>query len=261
MSLSGSYSPSAFFQALAVAPPGPTTVRGSFTVTGDLSINRPGLRIDGATGLGTASSNPGERITFANGNAKGFDVRGADNITIEGSTFDGTCRRAANWVIEEPAGRVPSETTIRGNTVRNYYICADSDVHTEALFIAYSNGGLIEGEAFEDNGTTAHVFFSYVGANGSLDTGNYARNWCVRSNRFVRSKNPWYSIRFQPEIPASANTNVDPVSNTRRALVGRPPPRPPRIRSGAEPGTPATSEPTERRGNSSVPRRSGEGGI
>ena len=158
---------------------------------------------------------------FANGNAEGFDVRGADNITIEGSTFDGACRRAQNWVIEEPAGRVPSGTTIRGNTFRNYYICADSDVHTEALFIAYSNGGLIEGNTFEDNGTTAHVFFSYVGANGSLDTGNYARNWCVRSNRFVRSKNPWYSIQFRPEIPASANTNVDPVSNTSdRALVG-----------------------------------------
>ena len=222
VSLSGSYSPSAFFQALAVAPPGPTTVRGSFTVTGDLSINRPGLRIDGATVQGTVEFESGASgSAFANGNAEGFDVRGADNITIEGSTFDGACRRAQNWVIEEPAGRVPSGTTIRGNTFRNYYICADSDVHTEALFIAYSNGGLIEGNTFEDNGTTAHVFFSYVGANGSLDTGNYARNWCVRSNRFVRSKNPWYSIQFRPEIPASANTNVDPVSNTSdRALVG-----------------------------------------
>ena len=222
MSLSGSYSPSAFFQAVAVAPPGPLTVRGSFTVTGDLSLNQPGIRIDGATVNGVVEFRSGASgAAFANGAAEGFDVLGADNVTIEGSTFDGQCRRPQNWVIEEPAGRVPSGTTIRGNTFRNYYVCSDPDAHTEALFIAYSNGGVIEGNTFEDNGTTAHVFFSFVGANGSLNTGNYARNWCVRSNRFVRAKNPWYSIQFRPEIPASANIDVDPSSNSSdRALVG-----------------------------------------
>ena len=263
MSLSGSYSPSAFFQALAVAPPGPTTVRGSFTVTGDLSINRPGLRIDGATVQGTVEFESGASgSAFANGNAEGFDVRGADNITIEGSTFDGACRRAQNWVIEEPAGRVPSGTTIRGNTFRNYYICADSDVHTEALFIAYSNGGLIEGNTFEDNGTTAHVFFSYVGAN--------ARWTRATTRKLVCSLQPVRSFEepvVLDSIPARdsglGQHERRPGLQHLRSCAGRADHRRGRRAYAAvlsrEPWRPP--RPTERAGELSVPRRYGEGGI
>ncbi len=204
--LSGSVSPSTVAQKIAAAPSGPVTVRsasgGTATITGDVQLSRQNVTLDHLTVNGIVTFTSGASGSkFTNGASDGFDVRGADNVTVEGDTFDGKCQRAQNWVIEEPAGQVPNGTTIRNNTFRNYYMCSDSSVHTEALFIAYSDGGVIEGNTFEDNGTTAHVFFSYVGANGSLDTSDYARNWCVRGNTFRRAINPWYSIQFQTREP------------------------------------------------------------
>ena len=200
----------------------PARSGGTATITGDVDISRSSVTLDHLTVNGVVTFTSGASASkFTSGASYGFDVNGADNVTVEGNTFDGRCQRAQNWVIEEPAGQVPNGTTIRNNTFRNYYMCSDSSAHTEALFIAYSDGGVIEGNTFEDNGTTAHVFFSYVGANGSLDTSDYARNWCVRGNTFRRAINPWYSINFRQEIPASANTSVDPTSNTTdRILIG-----------------------------------------
>jgi hypothetical protein len=199
----------------------PAAGQSSFVVSGAVSLRRPGVAIQGGVFSGGIEFTSGASgSSFSNGRALSVDIRGADNITIQGSEFDGSCHVAQNWILEEPAGQVPSGTTIRNNTFRNYYVCSNSGAHTEALFIGYSDGGLIEGNTFENNGTTAHIFFSYVGANGSLSTGNYARNWCVRSNRFVRAINP-YSIQFRPENPASANTSIDPSSNSSdRILVG-----------------------------------------
>ena len=224
--LSGAVSGSTVAQKIAAAPAGAVTVRpvsgGTATITGDVDISRSSVTLDHLTVNGVVTFTSGASGSkFTNGASNGFDVRGADNVTVEGNAFDGKCQRAQNWVIEEPAGQIPNGTTIRNNTFRNYYMCSDSSAHTEALFIAYSDGGVIEGNTFEDNGTTAHVFFSYVGANGSLDTSDYARNWCVRGNTFRRAINKWYSINFRQEIPASANTSVDPTSNTSdRILIG-----------------------------------------
>ena len=149
--LSGSVSPSTVVQKIAAAPAGPVTVRsasgGTATITGDVQISRPNVTLDHLTVNGVVTFTSGASGSkFTNGSSEGFDVRGADNVTVEGDTFDGKCQRAQNWVIEEPAGQVPNGTTIRNNTFRNYYMCSDSGVHTEALFIAYSDGGVIEGQ-------------------------------------------------------------------------------------------------------------------
>jgi chitodextrinase len=224
--LSGTVSPSTLAQRISSAPAGPVTVRpqsgATVTVSGNVDISRSNVTLDRLTVNGVVSFDTGATgAKLLNSSTYGFGVYGADNVSLEGNTFDGRCQRAQNWVIENPVGQVPNGTTIRNNMFRNYYMCSDSSAHTEALFIAYSDGGLIEGNTFDNNGTTSHIFFSYVGANGSLNTGNYARNWCVRSNRFLRAINPWYSIQFRQENPASANTSIDPSSNTSdRTLVG-----------------------------------------
>jgi hypothetical protein len=50
--------------------------------------------------------------------------------------------------MDEPAGVVPQRFRIEDNTFRNYHYCADESVHSEALYIGYSDGGLIEGNLF-----------------------------------------------------------------------------------------------------------------
>jgi hypothetical protein len=220
VTLSGSYSPNAFFQAVAIAPPGPVTVRGSFTVTGDLTIDRPSLRIDGATVDGTVDfRSPASGSSFVNGHALAVNIRGADDITVQGNQFDGQCRVAQNWVEDQPAGVVPERFRFVGNTFRNYHICADESRHSEALFVGYSNGGLIQGNTFVDNGTTGHIFFSWYGDTADPNI-SWPRNICVRDNTFIRSLNGYYHIQFRIEIPDSSNIDIDPSNVKGESISG-----------------------------------------
>ena len=213
VSLSGSYSPGAFFQAVAVAPPGPIRMTGRFTVSGSLEINRPGLTIDGATIDGTVTfqtSATGSSLT--NSSASGVEILGADDVVLQGNTFDGGGVNPKNVVWDEPAGDTPDGWRIVGNTFRNFY--RDDGSHSEALYIGYSTNGLIANNTFTNNGNTAHVFFTYCGAQSAqIDgcasyPGTSPRNICVTGNTFNNTHEAFYDVNFRPEIPVGANIRI-----------------------------------------------------
>ena len=204
VTLSGSYSPSAFFQAVAVAPPGPLTVRGSYTVTGDITVNRPSLRIEGATVQGIVGFQSGASgSSLVNSHAMGFDIFGADGVAIEGNDLDGRGTVFQNH-IWDAGGDTPDGWDVRGNSLSNFY---HGDDHSEALFIGYSRNGLVEGNTFTNNGTTAHIFFSWWG--DVADPGSsYPRNICVRGNTFNQTAGAYFDVNFRAEIPTSADIKI-----------------------------------------------------
>ena len=206
MTLSGSYSPSSFFQAVAVAPAGPVTVRGSFAITGDVSVTRQALRIEGATVQGTvdfASSASGS--AFVNGSAEGFNIFGADNIVVEGNAFDGRGVDNQNVIWDQPAGNTPDGWRIAGNSFRNFY--RDDGSHSEALYVGYSTNGLIENNTFTNNGNTSHIFFTWFGTKADPSS-SYPRNMCVRGNTFGPTHGAYFDVNFREEIPTSANIKI-----------------------------------------------------
>jgi hypothetical protein len=204
LSLSGTYSPNAFFQAVAVAPPGPLTVRGPFTITGDVTITRPDLRIEGATVDGTVGFHAGASgSSLLNSHAMGFDIFGADNVVIEGNDLDGRGTVFQNH-IWDAGGDTPDGWAIRGNSLSNYY---HGDDHSEALFIGYSRNGVVEGNTFTNNGTTAHIFFSWYGGIADPNV-SWPRNICVRGNTFNATAGAYFDVNFREEIPTSANIKI-----------------------------------------------------
>jgi hypothetical protein len=218
VTLSGSYSPSAFFQAVAVAPAGPVTARGPFTVTGDISVRRAGLRIENATVQGTVDFDPGSNgSSFVNGSAESFGISGADDVLVQGSTFDGHGVNTGNSILDEPAGSTPDGFRIVGNTFRNFY--RDDGSHSEALYVGYSTNGLIEGNTFTNNGNTAHVFFTWFGSQADPSS-SYPRNICVRGNTFNQTHGAYYAVDIRAEIPSSTGIDVEPGSNRVTADIG-----------------------------------------
>ena len=81
---------------------------------------------------------------------------------FQGNTFDGGGVHPKNVIWDEPAGDTPDGWRIVGNTFRNFY--RDDGSHSEALYIGYSTNGLIANNTFTNNGNTAHMFFTYCGA-------------------------------------------------------------------------------------------------
>ena len=196
------------------------TVRGPFTINGDVSIDRPNLRIEGATVTGTIDfRSDSSGTSFVNGKALAFNIRGADDITLQGNEFDGQCRVAQNWIEDDPAGVVPERFKILGNTFRNYHLCANESAHSEALFVGYSNGGMIDGNTFTDNGTTGHIFFSWYGGIADPNV-SWPRNICVKNNTFIRSLNGYYHIQVRTEIPDSSNIDIDPSNVKGESIPG-----------------------------------------
>ena len=218
MTLSGSYSASAFFAAVALAPPGPVTVTGGYTVTEGIDVTRPSLRINGATVHGTVefgSSATGSSIT--NSNAVGFNIFGADNVLIQGNTFDGQGNNPSNEIWDNPSGNTPDGWVIRNNTFRNFY---KDGSHSEAIFVGYSTNGLIEGNTFTNNGNTSHIFFSWFGNRADPAT-SYPRDMCVRGNTFNETHGAYYDVNFRAEIPAHANIRIQRnATNTNPEFYG-----------------------------------------
>lgn len=105
---------------------------------------------------------------------------------------------------------------IRGNDFRNFYVAGNSSSHSEALFVGYSDHGLIENNTFYNNGNTAHIFFSWFGSLASPPASN-PHDICVRGNSFADDQNGifhYYDINMRQEInPQAVNIKVDPSSN------------------------------------------------
>jgi len=222
VTLTGSYSPDAFFAAVALAPSGPMTVTGRYTVTGDVDVMRPSLRIDGATIQGIIEFEPAATgSSLTNSTALGFNVLGADSIVLDGNTFDGQGNVSSNQLWDKPASNTPDGWVIRNNTFRNFY---KDGSHSEAIFVGFSSNGLIEGNTFTNNGNTSHIFFSYFGNaayEGASPTSTYPRNMCVRGNVFNETHGAYYDVNFREEIPSGANIKIQrDASNTNPEFYG-----------------------------------------
>lgn len=204
VTLTGSYTPDAFFTAVAAAPPGPVTVVGAYTVTGDINVFRSGVRIVGATVEGVVRFHPtADGSALVNSKAMGFDIFGADNVLIQGNQLDGRQIVFQND-IWDARGDTPDGWVIRNNAFSNY---VHGDDHSEALFIGYSTDGLVEHNTFTNNGITSHIFFSWWG-DVADPAKSYPRSICVRGNTFHATAGAYFDINFRAEVPTSANIKV-----------------------------------------------------
>jgi hypothetical protein len=169
------------------------------TVTGDVYLTVPNVTIQGVSVAGIVSLRPGaDDATVVATRALGFEILGPDRSVIAGNRFDGQGVRNQNVIWDEPAGDTPNGWVIRDNEFRNFF--RDDGAHSEALFIGYSKGGLIERNTFVNNGNTSHIFFSWYG-NQAEPWVTYPRNICVRGNRFGVRHGAYYDINIRPEIP------------------------------------------------------------
>lgn len=155
---------------------------------------------------------------IANG---GFNVWGADNVTVVDGAFDGAGRVSSNQMWDTPARNGTTGFLIARNSFSNYR-GGDCTVHGEALFIGgYARDGIIDGNTFSNNGCTSHIFFSHFG-NAALageTTSAVPRNICVRGNTFgPRFLNTFVDINFRDEVvavgPAATGIKVQPGTAT-----------------------------------------------
>ncbi len=207
--VSGTISASSLQSQINSAPAGAVTVgpasgQSSFTITGNISINRANVTIDKANIPNGIDFNPGANgSSLTNSSAYFFNIFGADDVTLKGNTFDGQCKVNNNIIYDRP-GQVPDRFRIQNNTIRNYCNAADSSAHTEGIYLGYSTNGLIEGNTFTHNGSTSHIFFTWWGeiADPAI---SYPRSICVRNNTFGNTHTAYYAFNFREEIPLSSN--------------------------------------------------------
>jgi hypothetical protein len=203
-------------QQVNAAPAGPLTARPvagqtSFTVSGDFQLARQNVTIQRAVLRDVTMSETGSGFIVEDSFVHSFDIEGADNWIIRRNNvnFGGVTYAwggsqfiygAVNWQILD-------------NTFSGFYVAADSSIHTEAWFIGAGNdGGLIQGNTFDDNGTTGQLFFTWwdQSAAGASDP----KNICVTGNTFTRSHNQYWHIDMRSELDfATNNIDIDPVTN------------------------------------------------
>jgi len=224
LEVSGTLSASDLAGRIAAAPAGPVTVRPApgttATVTGSFSPPRAGVALNGLTFTDDVTFGPGDDGGQLLGSrARQFNIFGADDVTIAGNVLDGLGETSYNPIWDQPAGAVPERFVIRGNTFTRFY-GPTAGTHSEALYVGYSADGLIEGNRFIDNGTTAHVFFTWWGITANPAT-SYPRRVCVRGNSFGARRGAYFDVDFRAEIPVSSGIAIDPrqgASVTRTAF-------------------------------------------
>jgi hypothetical protein len=208
-----------FVRVVSSMPPGQLLVRpeegaDSYVVTGDVDLRRGLVSIEHANisgGIVFEPASSGSRLLSST--AVGFDIYGADNITIAGNVFDGHGVVPNNQIWDKPAGSTPDNFVISRNTFRNFY--RDDGSHSEALYIGYSTNGLVQGNVFENNGNTAHIFFTYFGSLAD-PASSFPRNMCVRGNVFGATHSAFLDVDVRPEIPRTANIVVQPNARSSR---------------------------------------------
>ena len=162
----------------------------------------------------TVRPKPGASVSVLGG----ASVR--DNLRTEGIRFDGEGKTANTWMTD-----VAGWAFVGCRFVR-FYEAGVPGSHSEALYVGGGcSNGLIYQCTFDDNGTTAHIFFTWFGSSqngGAYDQGNYPRDICVRRCSFSNSRNGYYSIQSRSEIPDASGINVDPGNVSDVVLVDRP---------------------------------------
>jgi hypothetical protein len=232
--LTGTVSASSLTSQINGKPAGPVTVRSAAgqtaTVTGDFQFPRAAVTVSNVTFTDALQFGPGDNgCQLLNSRAQGFYIFGADDIVLRGNYFDGLGQMDNNLIYDQPAGSFPERFTIENNTFRRYY--GDPQDHSEALYIGYSADGLVQGNVFDDNGSTAHVFFTWFGNTANPST-SYPRRICVRNNTWGPTHPAYFDVNFREEIPVSSGIAIDPAqgaSSTHPAFT----------RACATPGPPA----------------------
>lgn len=175
------------------------------TVNGVIPVWHPRTTIVGLTSTDTVTVYHTARFTtLRHIKAKGLDIFGASDVLVADSHFDGRGDDSQNLIYDN-GGKIPRRIRIVRNTFENFYRPVYGD-HSEALFIGYSAEGRIYSNTFRNNGTTAHIFFTWWGATADPAT-SYARAWCVRKNTYSQRRG-YYDIQHRAEIPPSSNIRV-----------------------------------------------------
>ena len=169
-------------------------------VTGDVDISNANVTVTNATiqgGISFGKGSTGSKLL--NSYAEHVSIWSLDNIVLDGNSFDGHGQvKDGITMWDDPAGDPPSGWVFRNNDFRNFYVASDSSAHSQAIYIGYSTNGLIEGNTFENNGTTAHIFFTWWGETANPST-SYPRNICVRNNTFEDGSSVfhYYDVNFR----------------------------------------------------------------
>lgn len=187
---------------------------GAFPQIGcSLRVSAPWLRLERVNVNGTISFEPGaDHSSFGSGTAHQFNIFGADDVTISSSTFDGGGQISNNQIWDEPAGSTPDRFSILGNTIRNFYGPTESS-HSEGIYVGFSTDGLIAGNTFENNGTTAHLFFTWFGGE-SDPSRSLPRDICVRGNKFGATHGAYWAVDIRQEITPAAGIRIAPPPPT-----------------------------------------------
>ena len=193
------------------------------TVSGGCSVGAANVTLRNVTATDITFGPNANGGQLLNSHVRGASIFGADNVLIQGNTIDCEFINKDGSVIwDEPAGNYPDHYTIRGNTYTRCHVYS-GDTHSQAIYNGYARNGLIENNVFNNNGSTAHIFFTWWGETANPST-SYPRDICVRGNTFINPPGGvfhYYDINFRSEIPTSANIKIQPgVSNTDPRFYG-----------------------------------------
>ncbi|MGE0787816.1 MAG: right-handed parallel beta-helix repeat-containing protein [Sandaracinaceae bacterium] len=147
---------------------------------------------------------------------------GGDDVVIRDSYFSG----GAGTALEDGCtGNLYHQNTLGGadnwlvenNTFENYTnreeLCADD--HSEALYLGErTTNWTIRGNTFNNNGSTAHIFFTWWYCDGSYRPDCDPVNVCVEENTFMNVVNRFgTAIQARMEFPDAATVYIDPAQD------------------------------------------------
>jgi hypothetical protein len=137
---------------------------------------------------------------------------GQDDWTVDASELDGDLNVDNQEIGGTSTSNYGERWVIRDSNIHGFYFSPNPSVHSEAFYIQrYAQHGLIEGNDFYDNGTTANLFFTWWDVNQQAA---YPFDMCVRNNTFQATRS-FYDIdmRYQEMNPITQQIKVDPTSN------------------------------------------------
>jgi hypothetical protein len=104
---------------------------------------------------------------------------------------------SSNWVIQDSTFR---------NYVPSQSLCATE--HSEALYIQCgARQGTIRNTTFTNNGTTAHIFFTWW---PNQTQACYPDDICVEANTFTLLHDAYFDIDSRHELPSNLGISIDP---------------------------------------------------
>jgi hypothetical protein len=199
-------------QCASLASQSGTTI-ANVTINGGCTVTATNITFDNVTASGGIEFRPtahGGKLLRSR--VLSFYIFGADNIVVDGTDVncngqvkDGTI----TW--DEPAGNPPNNWTIKNGSYKN---CVDTkpDDHSQAIYIGYSVGGLVENTTFTNNGSTSHIFLTNFG--NQFNGSSYPRNICIRGNTFGSTGGAFFDINFHANVssvgPATTGIKIDP---------------------------------------------------